>query len=290
MRIRGYGAGTGAGGHGQGGDRPGAFRRRHRPGERLAGRVLRREAPGLAWVDFQGLELLASIASDPEPGETLLFEVLRTDPDIVLREIPVARAAGDPLGPAADAFWAARSQFEANAAPLREALEAAGPGPARRQAAFARALDAAPGLEALFRTLEQARAAASALTAARGAGSLEYRPWLMPRALSGEMLVAGRPARPGGEAVTETTFSFAVPGPGQCELRLLESATRASARLLAEHPDKAAELLLALRAGGWPGERVRLFAPAPLPAPARAGALAALLRAAGARPRLSRRV
>jgi hypothetical protein len=145
-------------------------------------------------------------------------------------------------------------------------------------------------LDALFQTLEQARAAASALTAARGAGRLEYRPWLLPRALSGEMLVAERPASANAPALTETTFAFAVPGPGQCELRLLESPPRASARLLAERPDDAADLLRALRDEGWPGAGVRLFAPATLPVPARAGVLAPLLRAAGARPRLSRRV
>ncbi|WP_028586801.1 hypothetical protein [Desulfocurvus vexinensis] len=290
MRIQGDGAGSGGGSHG-GGDRPGAFRRRHRPGERLAGRVLRREAPGLAWVDIQGLELLASIASDPAPGTVLLFEVLRTDPDILLRELHVARAANDPLGPAADAFWAARSRFEAHAGALREAMAAAGADPAARQAAFARALAADPGLDALFQTLEQARAAASALTAARGAGSLEYRPWLLPWALSGEMLVAARPAAAGAAALVETTFAFAVPGPGQCELRLLESPPRASARLLAEHPDRARDVLRAMQDAGWPGPGARLFAPAPLPAAARAGVLAPLLCAASlARPRLSRRV
>jgi len=290
MRIQGDGAGPGGGHHG-GGDRSGAFRRRHRPGERLTGRVLRREGPGLAWVDIQGLELLASIASDPAPGTVLLFEVLRTDPDILLRELHVARAAGDPLGPAADAFWAARAQFEANAGALRAALEAAGPGPARREAAFARALAADPGLGALFQTLEQARAATSALTSARGAGSLEYRPWLLPWALSGEMLIAARPASAGAAALVETAFAFTVPGPGQCELRLIESPPRASARLLAEHPDRARDVLRAMQDAGWPGPEVRFFDPAPLPAAARAGVLAPLLRADPlARPRLSRMV
>lgn len=280
MRISGRGSSGGFGSPSER-DRGRAFRRRHRVGERLSGRILRHEAEGLAWVDFQGIELLARIESRHEPGTALLFQVLRLEPDILLQELAVARAHGDPLVPAVDGFWLARSHFETRAGALLTPNDPP-PAPDARKRAFFAALDGDQELAAAWKALETTREAASALTAARGAGRLDYRPWLLPGARSGEMLFRERPrvSPPPGEPATlaESAFSFSYPRAGQCEVLLWTSGSRASARLHVEHPEAADALVTALSTLAFPGLDAE-FTPTPLPLSARAGLLAPLLSA-----------
>jgi len=292
MRVSGKGASSDFGStSGQGGNRGNAFRRRHRTGERLSGRILRREAPGLAWVDFQGLELLATIQSDPDPGVTLLFQIICLEPDIRLQELRVARAAGDPLGPAVDAFWAARSQFESRCETLRTTLGGMPGSPAARKTAFCEALLQNAELASGFTALNAARKVVCAYTLARGTGRLEYRPWLLPEALSMEMLVRSSLDTGSATGLTETALSCNLPGAGQCELRFVQRPPRVSARLLVEHTEAAAAAMEILTRSGFPAPSVQLFDPAPLSPAFRAGVLAPLLACGpGARPRFSRQV
>lgn len=286
MRIS--GRGFFGGGSAKGRQRAGEFTRRHRVGERVSGRVLKRERPGYAWVDFEGIELLANIQSDPEPGQRLLFEVMRLEPDILLQELAVARAQGDPLGPAIDLFWAARTRFESAASPLRAEL-AALPGPeAPRREAFAARLAAAPELARAFATVSEAAAAINEIISPRDGGTLDYRPWLIPEALSGEMLTLTR-HRQGAAPVLETGFSFLLPPHGQCELRLMASGNDRTARLFLEQTGLAPAFEKLLRTYVFKDE-VQFFSPAPLPREARAGVLAPLLGAGRGRPRFARRV
>lgn len=167
MRIGDSGTG---GGSGQGPDRrerSAAFRRRYKPGDRLTGRVLRRERPGLSWVDFTGLTLLAEIPSDPAPGEARLFEVEGTEGRIRLRELGPART---PLPAALDlaAFRRARARFEALAGPLLDGL--AGLAPAEREPAFARQVAQDPDLAAAWDEVHAALDSLAADLAALGLG------------------------------------------------------------------------------------------------------------------------
>lgn len=287
MRITGFGGWGGGGGRGKSRDRADSFRRRHRVGERVTGRVLRHESDGYAWVDFEGIELLAGIQSAPAPGSVLLFVVLRTEPDILLQELHVARAAGDPLSGVADAFWAARARFESLSWDVREATGRAEGGPEARRKAFDAALAGAPEAAGAFALAAEAVEAANALLAMRGGARLGYRHWLLPETLSGEML--DLPASRGG--IAESAHSFTLPGQGQCELRLMRGPRGAGARLLLEDVRLAPafEKLVRLRAV-VPAD-MEFLAPAPLPLSSRAGVLAPLLAAGrGDRPRFARRV
>lgn len=288
MRISGFGFG----GSGQGGNKgnTNTFRRRHRVGERVSGRILRRERHGLAWVNFEGVELLAQIETNPEPGSTLLFQIMSLEPEIELKELAVARAMGDPLSPAADTFWAARTRFEAATSSLREELASSTGSPEERKQLFERLVSANEQWAALWHELSTARTNASTILIQRGIGVLEYAPWLLPEALSGELLIVEHTSK-SGTATLETAFSFMVPGIGQCELKLLETAPTAGARLYLEHPDnaKAAESLL--RARMLAHLDVDFHGTSPLPIASRAGVLAPLLTAGpSAPPRFSRRV
>lgn len=287
MRITGFGGWGGGGSKGQGRDRADAFRRRHRVGERVTGRVLRHESTNHAWVDFEGIELLAGIQSAPAPGSVLLFVILRTEPDILLQELQVARAAGDPLSGVADAFWAARARFESLSWDIRTTAGKAAGGPNARERAFRAALDDAPDAAKVFALAEEAVDAANGLLALRGGMRLGYRPWLLPETLSGETITM--PPSKGG--ITETAHSFTFPGHGQCELRLMEGAEGAGARLLLESMDLAPAFEKLVRLRGLVSDDQDFFTPAPLPLSARAGVLAPLLAAGhGDRPRFARRV
>jgi len=274
VRIGDSGSGSGAGQSPDRRERSAAFRRRHRPGDRLVGRVLRRERPGLSWVDFAGLALLADIPSNPEPGEERLFEVEGTEGRIRLRELGPARA---PLAAAPDLapFRRARARFEALAAPLLDAL-AATPGP-EREAAFARRIPAAPGLAA---ALEETRTALADLAAdftRHGLGRPGYLPWLLPATRESELAIL-----PPAGSLERTDFSFVLPGRGAGEAVLLcgpagDPEAGCGARLYLEDPALAplgAEAALLLAPAG---RRVDILGLHPLPAERRGGVLAALI-------------
>lgn len=63
------------------------FRRRRRPGQVVAGRVLGPAGEGLTWVDFDGAPLKARVAPETRPGTTLSFLILELSPDILLKEV-----------------------------------------------------------------------------------------------------------------------------------------------------------------------------------------------------------
>jgi len=263
-------------------------------GERVTGRVLKRERPGYAWVDFEGLELLTNIESDPEPGSLLLFQIIRLEPDILLQELHVARAQGDPLGPAVDLFWAARTRFETISAGLRKELSDL-PGPEQpRKDAFDALLAGTPDLAQGFKQVTQACTAINTLLSARGAGQLDYRPWLLPEALSGELLSISRtrtnPASEQSPTIVETGFSFTLPPHGQCEMRLLASPPTITVRLFLEHPGLGPAFERLIRAFLFAGQDVDFFTPSVLPPEARAGVLAPQLSMDRARSRFARRV
>lgn len=294
MRISGWGS-SNSGGNRRERRGSSVFQGRHRVGERVSGRVLKRERPGYAWVDFEGIELLASIESDPEPGSLLLFQIIRLEPDILLQELHVARAQGDPLGPAVDLFWSARTRFESISTELRKEL-ATLPGPVQpRKDAFETLLGKAPpDLAHGFGQVMQACKAINALLSARGAGRLDYQPWLLPEALSGELIEVSRPRSdpaPGqSPTLVETGFSFTLPPHGQCEMRLLVSPPAATVRLFLERPGLGSAFETLLRSFLFVGQAVEFFSPANLPPEARAGILAPQLSIGQARPRFARRV
>ncbi|WP_461210610.1 hypothetical protein [Desulfocurvus sp. DL9XJH121] len=285
MRIGGYGSGNG-GGHGPGRDRAGTFRRRHRVGERVTGRVLGSDTPGQAWVDFEGIELSARIQSNPAPGSLLLFIILSLDPEILLQELHVAQSQGNPMGPAAGAFWAARARFEALSWDVREKTGQARGGPEAREKAFLAALKAAPEAEKAYAAVIRAVTDVNALLKARGGPMLGYEPWLLPETLSHEILTRRRPKDDG----TETGLSFALPGQGQCELRLVSGPGGTGARLFLERPELAGAFEALVRGRGLTPEGLDMPAPATLPPAARAGLLAQILASAPGGLRFARRV
>ena len=141
MRVTGYGTGFGQ----QDGsrDRAAAFRARHSIGQRIKGRILRREQNGLSWVQVGGEELLARLEVQAEPGDQLIFIVRALTPEIMLQALAGGASAGDVPG-LVQRFRAAREVFEVNDAALLMALRIAPPHPALRLEAFQLALSRMP--------------------------------------------------------------------------------------------------------------------------------------------------
>jgi hypothetical protein len=97
-------------------DRINRFRATHRTGERVVGVFLRWHGPGLGWVEFQGGPLLASMASQPEPGTRLRFLVKQLYPDIILQEI-LARDRPGVLN-LLQQFWVRQNRLETSLSQL----------------------------------------------------------------------------------------------------------------------------------------------------------------------------
>jgi len=249
--FSGFFSGRGPGG----GDRARIFRNRHRVGERIQGRLVRWEQPGLAWVDIQGQELLAQIHSQPAPGQILAFLIVQLYPDIVLQELH-GGAGGDTGAPttlagAVHAFWSARSLYESAARGLQPSATVRHHAPKRRLALHETLADAPEALARYLRLLGAAHMV-NAFLVPMGAGRLCYPAWLLPRgALAAEMLVHGGRD---GKRLDEAVLAFAMPRTGQCLIRIMvrpEPGAEGSCRVAMERPglgramDAALDALLA---------------------------------------------
>ncbi len=287
MKIHGYGGGAGHHPPQNAQARKASFRKRHRVGEVVRGRLHLMEKPGLAWVDFDGDALLTPVAptahgdSPLARGTALWFVIVELEPDIVLKPAPGGGGRG--VGPFVDAvgrFWVQRAAFEAvwlahaGKTPAAEATRSATLPSAVREA-FATALHSAHAVDALLQALQDAR--------------FVYDPWILPEARDHERLDVAA-----GESV-ETALAFTLPELGACMVRILRHGDRAAVRGFVQHipgghghsgfkgSDNALGRLLtatARRALGeeLPAEAFALTHLGPLP-PGPAGLLAGLFQA-----------
>ncbi|OGR35151.1 MAG: hypothetical protein A2051_11660 [Desulfovibrionales bacterium GWA2_65_9] len=279
MRIKGYGAGQPGqqGQSGPGRERADSFRARHSIGERIKGRVLRREPSGLYWVQVGREELLARLEVQTEPGDQLMFVVRALVPEIRLQALQ-GDALQDDLPGLVQRFRAVRETFETQAEPLLHVLASLPPLLSQRQQAFGIALD---GNAEAFALHEHAQALLTginaALTAERGAVAL-YAPWLLP-AVRRQEIVRRMTGSSGGGGFAEASLSGSMSGCGGLEVRLMSRAKECSLRLLAEQPDQTGGLqveLAALVRDGL-GVEAQFLGVSRLAAGAGAGVLAELL-------------
>lgn len=240
MRITGYGAGFGQPGDTR--DRAAAFRARHSIGQRIKGRILRREANGLYWVQVGGEELLARLEVHAEPGQQLFFMVRALTPDIVLQALSGGIDASDLPG-LVQRFRAAREVFEVQDSVLLRALCQTPPQAALRRDAFSQALDARSEATERHARVQELLTQINAAVAEPRNGQALYLPWLLPTLRRQEML---RRARADGQQ--ETTLSATAPDCGNIEARLLAAPGEARLHLGAEQPERCGALMVELSA------------------------------------------
>ena len=255
-------------------DRAAAFRRRHRVGERVRGRLVRFEAPGLAWVVFDREPLLARIESSPPAGANLHFLVTSLYPEIVLKELRPGQApAPTPPARLLQQLHAARAGFGEAARGLLAALDAI-PEPPGRRAAFQAGLAANPEAAEAWLALLLAAARIN-VRLAPGGFRLACLPWLAPRAEEFELVARTATAAPLGEVLC----SCLLPRLGRLKVQALHRRGRVAFRLALDEPVDLG------RVRGIVRERLAAIMPAdaeclavePLPPEARAGVLAELL-------------
>lgn len=233
MRISGYGSG----GFTQSSDsreRAAAFRARHSIGQRIKGRILRREPNGLYWVQVGGEELLARLEVQADPGDQLLFIVRALTPEIMLQALREGVDAGDLPG-LVQRFRSAREVFETQASALLTLLSTLPPQLGLRREAFALAMERHPEDAARFsktlHLLEQINASVPCEQQARGL----YLPWLTPAQRRQEMV-----RRPSASSGLEFRFSALSAECGDVEARLVTGTDSARLSLYASRPENSA--------------------------------------------------
>lgn len=275
MRIKGYGAGS-SGQQGQSGlgrERADSFRARHSIGERLKGRVLRRDPSGLYWVQVGGEELLAQLEVQSEPGDTLLFVVRALIPEIRLQALQGDAHQDDQPG-LVQRFRAMREAFETHAAPLLDALTKVPPNIALRKDAFGLVLERDAEAVSLYATTQEVLARLNEEhVAATGATAL-YAPWLLPGVRRQEIVRQNT-----ASGFVQASLSGWLAQCGGLEVRLMSRTGECSLRLMAAQPERSGPLqveLAALVRDGL-GVEAQFLAVTKLAANAGAGVLAELL-------------
>jgi len=268
MRISGYGAGFGQSGGER--DRAASFRARHSIGQRVKGRILRREQNGLFWVQVGGEELLARLEVQVDPGDSLTFVVRALTPDIMLQALPGGVDANDLPG-LVQRFRAAREVFETQCPRIFAATAKQPPQVLLRREAFEFALAGDVGAREQYAEVDERLARINAAIAAQGAALALYEPWMLPRLRRMERL---RTARADG---VETALSALDPACGELEARL-HAGHEPRLRVASQHPDNAGQLMVELAAAAREetGGEPQVFGPALLRTTAFGGVLGEL--------------
>lgn len=205
------------------------FRRRHTPGDLVAGRVVRNAGEGMAWVDFEGEALLTNMSPCPAPGTMLTFEVLRTHPEIQLREARGAANTASGLSRQIHDFFAARSAFEAR---LAQGDHTTG----TDQASFLQALP--PGATELYARVNDCVRNINDIIREQRSDRLSYPPWLAPHARELELLCTPPDAAWGHAVLGLRTARF-----GAVQIRAVLRSPQLRCRVYAEHPQGAERLV-----------------------------------------------
>lgn len=272
MRISGSGTG---GSYSGGGSRSDRFRKRHRPGQKVRGVLIKNLPDAMAWVDIDGERLLAQLETAHPEGSRLLFLVQQLVPRIVLKELTGGthgNAAGA-LGRVSD-FDSARTLFENR---FRPALEQAGrfghPLPLPH---FLALLAANPPIHAAYQDAANCALPLSRSLQEADMGALVYQPWLAPTGRRQATIV--RRALDDSR-LSETLIEFDHARMGLTRVQFLCKTDTLSCRMQLQHPEYAQALSRYLATRNHPGTpfHIQHLGIAKLPRTSHSGILAELL-------------
>jgi len=228
MRIRGYGSGGGGGFGNQ--SRSDTFRKKHRLGQKVKGRLIKNLPDGLAWVDIDGDSLVAQLNSPRPEGTRLTFLIKQLVPEIILKEMFLSDSAMSGTLQVIRSFDAARTLFE-NAYFETQRT----PGVTYMSAeAFFLELSQIPRLHVLYADVLDCAASISKALRAAGKGTIAYHPWLT---LSGRRQVTHVKSN-GADSesrLTETIVEFDHTQFGLTRAVFLQKGAEAGFRLLIQH-------------------------------------------------------
>lgn len=248
MRI----SGKGPGGYSSGGgnrDRQSAFRRNHRVGDKLKGRLIKWERSGMAWVRVDGYELLASVQNKHEHGAILHFLVKQLSPEIILQEL----TGGSGYAVPGDLFKRFQEEAAETDNRLQDVIDKAADVPAsdpdKRKSTFLQGLRNDPKAMRGLASLAKLMAHINNLPEVRAEnGRFLLKPWLMPKAKEQEIFVryleSGPPAPPGKgrPPMMELIYSFRLEHLGRCRLQILYRDPEVRFRVLTEAAEHIPDL------------------------------------------------
>jgi hypothetical protein len=167
------------------------FRKKYRQGDRVQGRVLTRPQDGLAWVDFNGLPLLARILTPVPRGQRVLFLIASLHPEIVLRQIdPVLSGEGSGDIPTlVRRLLGLRTSFEERimyGLPVDTLLSEQDL--VRRRLAFRRSVQADVQVSSAYVKIREIVDSVNTCLARSGPRRYLYLPWLLPLARGGDLV------------------------------------------------------------------------------------------------------
>ncbi|SDB59879.1 hypothetical protein SAMN05660653_03060 [Desulfonatronum thiosulfatophilum] len=163
------------------------FRSQNRIDDQVSGNFLGWEGQGLGWVDFQGISLLASMASRPDVGARLYFLVKQLSPEIVLQELlPRNLPGGYAL---LQRFWSVQTSLETVLAAQWITCVSESWDSRARIAFFRKQREQRPELELEYVNLQEALGPVNNELRARGKGRFFPMPWLVDRVQGAGLLL-----------------------------------------------------------------------------------------------------
>lgn len=222
-------------------DKAAAFRRAHRVGQILHGRLLRWIRGNMALVNVGGQELVAELHAKPESGVPLRFLVVQLLPDILLREIgdeEAARYAAPSRRDSMHAYMTARNTLDAllhDRLWSRHDLRTAHFADLHHvHTLFANFIAEDAEALTLFTEVNRCLLPVNNLLAATNTGFLKYLPWLLPQARAVELLCAQ-----GEHGTMRLTIGAILPGSGRSLIQCLAGSERMAYRLFLERAETA---------------------------------------------------
>ena len=244
MRIR--NSGTGFRGFGGGESRSDSFRKKHKRGQKVRGKLLNRISDDMAWVSIDGDKLLAQIQPAHQEGAHLTFIVKQLTPDIILKEVFEFSSGNANALDMASSFDTARTLFENKFRPIQHTLNAANA--PSRLGKFIELLASTP---ALHTTFKDAVICAQTISANLD-GRMLYQPWLVPEGRRQTTFIRSF-TKQDTNPLIETIVEFEHSKWGLVQVEFLYKKPKVGYKLKLQNPAQSNSLLHYLTARSYPG-------------------------------------
>jgi hypothetical protein len=234
MRIRGDGSDF-SGFSGGGGSRSDTFRKGRRPGQKVRGTLVKWVAEDMAWVQIEGVNLLAQLQSKPPVGSSLDFVIKQLVPEIVLKEIFDPGGDGGGALTIAGSFETARTLFEGRLRPHTQLL--ARTSQAKRAAHLISLMADDVSLFAAYMDAITCAGQINTHLAGERTGRIAYQPWLTP--LARRQLTRTRTILSGGSdgGILEVTVECESPSLGLVKVEFLHKPPTTGFRVKIQNPN-----------------------------------------------------
>ncbi|WP_147821258.1 hypothetical protein [Salidesulfovibrio onnuriiensis] len=208
------------------------FRRSHRVGQKVHGRLIRWQGAGLAWVNIGNQPLLAQIKSRPIPGARLTFIIQKLTPEIILKEVFEGSQAGLPIYDLIKEFNALRNTFESVSNALWRDFPTT-QSSANKRTHFLNRLEQDDTATQAFHEVTACAARINSFLAQNDL--FFYWPWMQPGGRHQAGYARRNCDKKNAEPFYELTYEFESPAFGLTQIRTLYRHPKAGFRIQAQH-------------------------------------------------------